>query len=80
MSVVTAKVSLKYNKRKLIILALFLNALALLFQGPSRILNFPDSYYLIAMSQGIIGVFGPFLIVPNLPEMMESVASSFSKD
>ena len=64
----------------MIIMGLLGYFMALLCQGPSLIFNFPDSVYLILLSQGLIGIVSPMTTLPILPEMMESAKPHFSKE
>ena len=45
--------------------------------GPSQIIPMNDSLMLMAIGQALIGIFLCFLIIPSLPEMVESQISRF---
>ena len=59
------------------IIAAFLSMLGSFTLGPSKILHFPDSLILIMLSQALHGAIDPHLMVPALPEMIESVQSKY---
>ena len=41
--------------------------------GPSSIFGFPDNIYMLAVGQVLRGLIDPFILVPSLPEMIETV-------
>ena len=40
--------------------------------GPSQLFAFPDSLILMGMGQAFAGIFTAFMMIPGLPEMVES--------
>jgi hypothetical protein len=52
---------------------MFGNALAALFMGPSKFLDFPDSYWCIIASFPILGIFEVLVFLPVIPEMIERI-------
>ena len=60
------------DKRFTIILASFLTFVAFIFVGPSEIFNLPNSLLIMGIGQALIGIFTAFMMIPGLPEMVES--------
>ena len=60
------------EKRLTMILASLFSAFSFLFVGPSLMFHFNDSLLLMAIGQGLVGVFIPYLLIPGLPEMVDS--------
>lgn len=44
--------------------------------GPSELFHFPDSIWIMAAGQIFHGLVDPFLLVPVLPEMINSVVNN----
>ena len=42
--------------------------------------NFPDSIWIMALGQALHGVVDPFILVPSLPEMIDSVIDKYPDD
>lgn len=51
--------------------ALF-STIAFIFVGPSEIFGFPNSLVFMGVGQGLVGIFTAFMMIPGLPEMVES--------
>jgi len=60
------------DKRFTIIVASFLTFVAFIFVGPSEIFNLPNSLLIMGIGQALIGIFTAFMMIPGLPEMVES--------
>jgi hypothetical protein len=60
------------EKRAILITACFFAFIENIFVGPSYLLGFPNSLLLMAIGQALHGLVDPFLLVPSLPEMIES--------
>ena len=60
------------DKRFTIILASFLTFVAFIFVGPSEIFSLPNSLLIMGIGQALIGIFTAFMMIPGLPEMVES--------
>lgn len=60
------------DKRATIIIACFLTSIAFVFVGPSQIFGFSDSLVLMGIGQALVGVFTAYMMIPGLPEMVES--------
>ena len=60
------------ENRVLIILASIFCSVAFIFVGPSQLLAFKESLFLMGLGQALVGIFSSILIVPGLPEMIES--------
>ena len=58
------------DTRVLLINGAFLNAIAFLLNGPSKIFSFPDKYYMIGIGQILMGYVNSNLIILSLPEMI----------
>ena len=43
-----------------------------MFVGPSQLFAFPDSLVLMGVGQALAGIFTAFMMIPGLPEMVES--------
>ena len=50
-----------------------MSGVSFLLVGPSQMLSFPDSLVIMGIGQGMIGIFLAIMIVPGLPEMVESM-------
>ena len=48
--------------------------------GPSELFGFSDSLLIMAIGQALHGLVDPFLLVPSLPEMIESVIHKYPDD
>ena len=62
------------------ITACFLSFFTNLLVGPSEIFNMPNSVVIMAIGQLVRGLVDPFLLIPSLPEMIESVVPHFPED
>ena len=60
------------DKRFTIITASFFTFVAFIFVGPSEIFNLPNSLLIMGIGQALIGIFIAFMMIPGLPEMVES--------
>ena len=58
-------------------MAVFANFFCHIFIGPSEFLGFPDRLWIMIIGQVLIGIANPFLMVPTLPEMIDSVMHKF---
>lgn len=61
------------QKRAVLIIASVLSFFGNLFVGPSKLFNFHDSVWMAVVGQIAHGIVDPFILVPSLPEMIESV-------
>lgn len=61
------------EKRAILIIACFLSFFGNLFVGPSDIFSFPESIWFMIVGQALHGLIDPFILIPSLPEMIESV-------
>lgn len=61
------------QKRAIIIIACILSFFGNLFVGPSKLFSFPDTVWMAVVGQIAHGIVDPFILVPSLPEMIESV-------
>ena len=50
----------------------FFTGIAFVFVGPSELLGFPNTLILMRVGQALVGVFTAFMMIPGLPEMVES--------
>mmetsp|Transcript_31724 Transcript_31724/g.48629 ORF Transcript_31724/g.48629 Transcript_31724/m.48629 type:complete len:102 (-) Transcript_31724:628-933(-) len=48
----------------------------LMLMGPSQLLQFPDSYWLIVAGFPLLGIFQTFVFIPIIPEMIERLQVS----
>ena len=71
-SVVVQFLPKRVDKRFTIILSSLLTGVSFLFVGPSQIFQFPDSLVLMGIGQALAGIFTAFMMIPGLPEMVES--------
>jgi len=62
----------KVDKRFTIIISCFLAGIAFLFVGPSEIFGLPNSLVVMGIGQALAGLFSAFMMIPCLPEMVES--------
>jgi MFS family permease len=62
----------RIDKRVTIIISAFFIGIAFIFVGPSKMLGFPNSLMLMGIGQALVGVFTAFMMIPGLPEMVES--------
>ena len=69
----------RIEKRAIIIVAAWCGTLGFLCLGPSKILNFPDKVWLMAVGMAITGVFNPLAVICGLPEMVESAVPKYDK-
>lgn len=65
------------EKRVIMITAALLSAVAFLFVGPSQIFAFPNTLLFMAIGQALAGIITPSLMIPGLPEMVESAMPRF---
>ena len=49
-----------------------MSGVAFIFVGPSEMLNFSNSLLLMGIGQALVGIFTAFMMIPGLPEMVES--------
>ena len=63
----------RIDKRVVLILSCFGLFITQLFVGPSTLFGFKDSLGLMIIGQVLIGLVLPFVLVPTLPEMSDSV-------
>ena len=54
-----------------------MSAVAFLFVGPSLILNFSNSLVIMGIGQSLVGIFTATMMIPGLPEMVESTLPLF---
>jgi MFS family permease len=59
------------SRKFLFVVSMFGFAVSIFCLGPSEILLFPNSVWLIAASQPLIGIFSVFIFIPVIPEMLE---------
>ena len=60
------------DRRVTIIVSAFFSGVAFIFVGPSEMFGFPDSLVLMGIGQALVGIFTAFMMIPGLPEMVES--------
>ena len=60
------------DKRFTIIMATALSGVAFVFAGPSQMFGLPDSLAIMGVGQALVGIFTAFMLIPGLPEMVES--------
>lgn len=72
-SIMVQRVPNGVEKRAILITACFLSFFANLFVGPSEIFDFPNSVQYMILGQAFHGLLDPFILIPTLPEMIESV-------
>ena len=60
------------DKRLTMIFASLLMAISFILVGPSQLLHMPNSLVMMGIGQLLIGIFLGFLLIPSLPEMVES--------
>ena len=65
------------EKRVTIICSTLMSAVAFAFVGPSEMFGFPDSLLLMIIGQALLGIFTATLMIPGLPEMVESTLPYF---
>ena len=78
-SLLVQKISDGIERRAIIITALFLFFFAFLADGPSLIFNFPNTIWMMAIGQMLHGILLPFIMVPSLPEMIDSVSPFYDE-
>ena len=69
----SAQIMHKLNKMKTLKNSLLFATISLFLQGPSQILQMPNSLAIMILAQILIGIVSPFLLVPNLPEMIAAI-------
>lgn len=62
----------RIDRRVIIIVSAFFTAIAFIFVGPSEVFGLPNSLVLMGIGQALVGVFTAFMMIPGLPEMVES--------
>jgi hypothetical protein len=65
------------EKRVTLITAALLTGVAFCFVGPSDMLGMPDILSVMGLGQAIAGITTAFLLIPGLPEMIESSIPAF---
>jgi len=61
------------EKRLTLMTAVFLTAIGMIFVGPSSLLGLDDSLLSMAIGTGFIAFMNAYMIIPSLPEMVESM-------
>lgn len=59
------------EKRLILIAACIVSFPTNLFTGPSQMLGFSNTLFMMAVGQAMHGVFDPFMLIPALPEMIK---------
>ena len=72
-SVVVPSLPSSISKRAIMILGALASFFGNLLQGPSFMFGIPDSLTMVLLGQIAHGIVDPFLLIPSLPEMLESV-------
>ena len=54
-----------------------MSCVAFIFVGPSMILELPNSLVLMGLGQALVGIFTATMMIPGLPEMVESTLPHF---
>ena len=72
-SILVQSVPKGVEKRAVLIIACFLSFFGNLFVGPSDVFSFPESIWFMIIGQALHGLIDPFILIPSLPEMIESV-------
>ena len=54
-----------------------MSGVAFCFVGPSFILRFPNSLVVMGIGQSLVGIFTATMMIPGLPEMVESTLPLF---
>lgn len=72
MSVYVQKVPSGVQKRAILITSSFLSFFSNLFVGPSKLFHFPNTIWFLSLGQVFRGIIDPFILVPSLPEMIET--------
>ena len=67
------------DRRVTIITSAFFSGVAFIFVGPSEMFGFPDSLVLMGVGQALVGIFTAFMMIPGLPEMVESTIPLYPK-
>ena len=49
-----------------------MSCVAFIFVGPSIVLELPNSLVLMGIGQALVGIFTATMMIPGLPEMVES--------
>mmetsp|Transcript_44521 Transcript_44521/g.32628 ORF Transcript_44521/g.32628 Transcript_44521/m.32628 type:complete len:82 (+) Transcript_44521:923-1168(+) len=57
--------------------ALFLSFFVNLLVGPSEVFGLPDSLLIMAIGQALSGLLDPIILVPTLPEMIDSASDKY---
>ena len=65
------------DKRVTIILSALMSGVAFIFVGPSVMCGLPDSLVVMGIGQALVGIFTAFMMIPGLPEMVESTIPHF---
>lgn len=71
-SVYVQKVPSGIQKRAILITAAFLSFFSNLFVGPSKVFQIPNNIWMLSLGQILRGCIDPFILVPSLPEMIET--------
>ena len=79
---IPASIAVQYIPRNIdnrvtIIISAFLTGIAFIFVGPSEMLGMSNSLVLMGIGQALVGVFTAFMMIPGLPEMVESTIPLF---
>lgn len=51
-----------------------------MFVGPSELFDFPNTLPMLILGQALRGVVDPFILIPSLPEMIESVLPHYPEE
>jgi MFS family permease len=71
---------LTIDRRIVMITAAFFGSVTLFCSGPSALLHFPDSLWLLILGQVLLGFACAGAIVPCLPEMTSAVLGKFGRE
>ena len=68
------------EKQVTIILSAIMSGVAFIYVGPSQLLGFSNSLVLMGVGQALVGIFTATMMIPGLPEMVESMKPKFPKE
>lgn len=56
-----------------------MSGVAFIFVGPSVLVCLPNSLFLMGVGQALVGIFTATMLIPGLPEMIESIKPKFPR-
>ena len=73
-------ISRYFEKRTVMHFGFAILVVALLFNGPSETLGFPDKLYMLLIGLGITGIGAASTVIPIIPEIIDGCKGKFESE